>query len=110
MKCVTCPNDARPGQLLCEQCRAYAQELEDLRLRLPKYGRRVGMSFAALALALFGCSGTHAVPCDAHDPTAQVDLAAEIADCIARIEACATPTCVDAVQAECDAYAERRCK
>lgn len=35
MRCATCAGEASPGKLLCEQCRGYAQELEDIRLKLP---------------------------------------------------------------------------
>ncbi len=55
--CVTCTADALPGRLLCATCKAHAQELETLRLTLPRYGRRVGM-VAALAIALCSCSPT----------------------------------------------------
>ncbi len=106
MKCATCTGQASPGKLLCEQCRGYAQELEDIRLRLP-----LRLSFA-LTLALTGCgSATTAVPCDAHDRAAQVDLAAELAACTAKIDACSTQVCVDEVEveAECNSYGDKRC-
>lgn len=106
--CVCCADPALPGRLLCETCKGHALELERVRLSLPPIGRRIGAA-VAIALAVLSCSGAKQVPCDAHDQAAQVDLAAELADCTSRIDACSTQACIDPIEAKCNRYADTRC-